>query len=151
MAQVYTHSESLGASQEHAIDIEDNIEDTRESSSDLDATAISAMNQLDHGFDNSAISFNEDDSADPLGEELRPASNESESASEICMALYEDIVNRDGIAVIVPPVQNPWEYRKYEEPSTAIAILEEYDDAGLVEYLVQFDDESEEVVSSDLA
>ncbi len=72
----------------------------------------------------------------------------SATSEDIGVALDEEAVRRNGIAVIVPPVQNGWEYRRYDELPVATEILENYDDGGLVEYLVRFDDESEEVVSS---
>ena len=72
----------------------------------------------------------------------------SASSEDVGEALDEESVRRDGIAVIVPPIVNGWEYRRHEEPPRAMDILEEYDDGGLLEYLVRFDDESEEVVST---
>ena len=144
MAEVFTNADALGASQEQAI----SIEDARDSSSDVDMIVTSAVTQLNNDLQESAAYGHDDDSVIPTSDNIRAASNESDSASEVAEALYEEIVSRDGIAVIVPAVQNPWEYRKYEEPVTAVAILEEYDDGGLLEYLVQFSDESEEVVSS---
>ena len=58
-------------------------------------------------------------------------------------ALRPEAVRKRGLAVIVPPVQRPWEYLVYKEPR-AKEIVEVYDDG---EYLVQFEDEWEEVVS----
>ena len=58
-------------------------------------------------------------------------------------ALRPGAVKKRGIAVVVPPVQRPWEYLVYEEPEVK-EIVEAYDDD---EYLVQFEDEREEVVS----
>lgn len=61
--------------------------------------------------------------------------------------LHERAVKRNGLAVIVPPAQNRWEYLVYEDDDVVDEILEEYDDAGFVEYLVLFSDGSEDVVS----
>jgi hypothetical protein len=58
-------------------------------------------------------------------------------------ALRPEAVKKRGLAVVVPPVQRPWEYLVYKEPK-AREIVEVYDDG---EYLVQFEDEWEEVVS----
>ena len=72
----------------------------------------------------------------------------SASSEDVGEALDEESVRRDGIAVIVPPVVNGWEYRRYEEPPRATDTLEEYNDGELLEYLVRFDDDNEEVVST---
>ena len=61
--------------------------------------------------------------------------------------LHEKAVKRDGLAVIVPPPQNRWEYKVFQEADEVEEILEEYDDAGFLEYLVLFADGSEDVVS----
>ena len=61
--------------------------------------------------------------------------------------LYEKAVKRDGFAVVVPPAKNRWEYKVFVEDDGVDQILEEYDDAGFVEYLVLFSDGSEDVVS----
>ena len=60
---------------------------------------------------------------------------------------YEKAVMRNGFAVVVPPAQNRWEYKVYKEDDEVDEILEEYDDAGFIEYLVLFSDGSEDVVS----
>ncbi len=60
---------------------------------------------------------------------------------------YEKAVKRNGFAVVVPPAQNRWEYKVYKEEDEVDEILEEYDDAGFIEYLVLFSDGSEDVVS----
>lgn len=62
-------------------------------------------------------------------------------------ALHEEAVKRNGLAVIVPPAQNRWEYKVFQENDEVDEILEEYDDAGFIEYLVLFWDGSEDVVS----
>ena len=61
--------------------------------------------------------------------------------------LNEKAVKRDGLAIIVPPPQNRWEYKIFQEADEVKEILEEYDDAGFIEYLVLFADGSEDVVS----
>ena len=61
--------------------------------------------------------------------------------------LNEKAVTRDGLAVVVPPPQNRWEYKVFQEADEVEEILEEYDDAGFLEYLVLFADGSEDVVS----
>ena len=61
--------------------------------------------------------------------------------------LYEKAVRRNGFAVVVPPAKNRWEYKVFVEDDGVDQILEEYDDAGFVEYLVLFSDGSEDVVS----
>ena len=60
---------------------------------------------------------------------------------------HEKAVKRNGFAVVVPPAQNRWEYKVYKEEDEVDEILEEYDDAGFIEYLVLFSDGSEDVVS----
>ena len=61
--------------------------------------------------------------------------------------LHEEVVKKNGLAVIVPPAQNRWEYKVFQEYDEVDEILEEYDDAGFIEYLVLFLDGSEDVVS----
>lgn len=61
--------------------------------------------------------------------------------------LHEEVVKRNGLAVIVPPAHNRWEYKVFQENDEVDEILEEYDDAGFIEYLVLFLDGSEDVVS----
>ena len=61
--------------------------------------------------------------------------------------LQERAVKRNGLAVIVPPARNRWEYMVFQEDDEVEEILEEYDDAGFLEYLVQFTDGIEDVVS----
>ena len=62
--------------------------------------------------------------------------------------LQEKAVRRTGLAVIVPPARNHWEYKVFQEDDEVDEILEEYDDAGFLEYLVLFTDGSEDVVSA---
>ena len=61
--------------------------------------------------------------------------------------LYEKAVKRNGFAIVVPPAKNRWEYKVFVEDDAVDQILEEYDDAGFIEYLVLFSDGSEDVVS----
>ena len=65
--------------------------------------------------------------------------------------LHPKAVKRDGLAIIVPPAQNRWEYQVFQGDDEVEEILEEYDDAGFLEYLVLFTDGSEDVVSVALA
>ena len=60
--------------------------------------------------------------------------------------MQPESVRKRGIAVVVYHVETPSEYRLYQGLAVS-EIVEEYDDAGLIEYLVRFEDESEEVVS----
>lgn len=71
----------------------------------------------------------------------------STSFSALGTVLHEKAVNRNSLAVIVPPAQNRWEYKVFQEDDEVVEVLEEYDDAGFIEYLVLFSDGSEEVVS----
>ena len=68
--------------------------------------------------------------------------------SALGQVLYEKAVKRNGLAVIVPPARNRWEYKVFEEDDPVDEILEEYDDAGFIEYLVLFSDGREDVVSA---
>ena len=76
--------------------------------------------------------------------------NISVASEDVYEALNEEAVTRDGIAIIVPQVENAWEYHRYEEEEEeprVEQILEEYNDGGILEYLVQYTDGLEEVVS----
>ena len=68
--------------------------------------------------------------------------------SALDQVLNERAVKRNGLAVIVPPVRKRWEYKVFEEDDPVDEILEEYDDAGFIEYLVLFSDGREDVVSA---
>ena len=61
-------------------------------------------------------------------------------------ALRPEAVLKRGIAVVVYPVERPWDYRLYRGLAVT-EIVERYDDGGLIEYLVKYEDEDEEVVS----
>ena len=67
--------------------------------------------------------------------------------SNLGEVLYEKAVKRNGFAIVVPPAKNRWEYKVFVEDDAVDQILEEYDDAGFIEYLVLFSDGSEDVVS----
>ena len=67
--------------------------------------------------------------------------------SNLGEVLYEKAVKRNGFAIVVPPAKNRWEYKVFVEDDAVDEILEEYDDAGFIEYLVLFSDGSEDVVS----
>lgn len=73
--------------------------------------------------------------------------NSSVPFSALGEVLYEKAVKRNGLAIIVPPAQDRWEYKIFKEDDEVDEILEEYDDAGFIEYLVLFSDGSEDVVS----
>lgn len=70
----------------------------------------------------------------------------AESLLQLGEALQPESVRKRGIAVVVHPVERAWEYRLYGGPAVD-EIVERYDDGGFIEYLVRYDDESEEVVS----
>lgn len=83
---------------------------------------------------------------------LEPPLNSSQddypfSFSALGEIFNEQAVKGNGLAVIVPPAQNRWEYKVFQEDDEVDEILEEYDDAGFIEYLVLFSDGSEDVVS----
>lgn len=151
--------DAVGTSQEQAID----LDDIGDGSSEVELIVSSTLNQLD-GETNLPAATTERTSPNPqnqLGKDiervLATAEHESplfvsegspsSSNAEVGEALRPDLIERNGLAVVIPHLENQWEYRRYEETATVTEILEEYDDGGFVEYLVQFDDESEEVVS----
>lgn len=122
---------------EHAEDADD-VQDV--STSDVELIAASA-NEANGDID-----------PDSTTTRFEPPSIPSQQVSSVPFsnlgeALHEKAVKRNGLAVIVPPAQNRWEYKVFREDETVIEILEEYDDAGFVEYLVVFSDGSEDVVS----
>lgn len=149
----------VGNSQEQAID----LDDMADGSSEVELTVSGTLNELDEDTNlpaattkrKSPIPHNQlgkdTDTVSATAEHESPlfVSQESPSPSnaEVAEALYPDLIERNGLAVVVPRLENQWEYRRYEESTTVVEILEEYDDGGFVEYLVQFEDESEEVVS----
>lgn len=65
-------------------------------------------------------------------------------------ALHPEIVARDGIQLIIPPVQRRWEYRLYNEELSISEVLKEYDDSEEPRFLVRFSDQSEQKVSLSL-
>ena len=114
-----------GASQDQAIEL------ASDSSSSSDAEPVQAvrspsLSSSTHDMRNGVLSAM---SLLDLGEALRPES-----------------VRKRGIAVVVHPVERAWEYRLYGGPAVT-EIVERYDDGGFIEYLVRYDDESEDVVS----
>jgi len=54
----------------------------------------------------------------------------------------------DGIAIVVPPVERPWEYQVYQDDTTIATIREEIVGQHEFKYLVQFQDGHEGTVSS---
>ena len=111
------------------------------SASDVDIIAASANTvKHDNGPDSATMQFDQ-----PI-----IISQEDSSVfhfSALGQALHEEAVKKNGLAVIVPPAQNRWEYKVFQENDAVDEILEEYDDAGFIEYLVLFLDGSEDVVS----
>lgn len=124
---------------EHAEDAHDSQDG---SASDVDIIAASAnTSKHDNGPDSTTMQFDQ-----PI-----IISQEDSSVfhfSALGQALHEEAVKRNGLAVIVPPAQNRWEYKVFQENDEVDEILEEYDDAGFIEYLVLFLDGSEDVVST---
>ena len=100
----------------------------------------------------SADGSNGDIDADSTTMQSDPPSIPSQDDSSIPFSdlgevLHKKAVKRNGLAVVVPPAQNRWDYKVFEEDEKVDEILEEYDDAGCVEYLVLFADGSEDIVS----
>lgn len=134
------------------------IDSTPEESSEVDLIVSSALDLLDGDLTALGQSQGSPTTQDPFVRAVSHASpsieqdsplfvpqgSYSPSEEEVAEALRPDLIERNGFMVMVPRLQNQWEYRRYEEPVTAVEILEQYDDG---EYLVQLDDESEEVVS----
>ena len=114
-----------GASQDHAIQL------ASDNSSDSDDEPVQTVRTPSQQFSSHDI-LNGATSADSL--------------LELGEALQPESVRKRGIAVVVHPVDEPSEYRPYEGPAVS-EIVEGYDDGGLIEYLVRYEDESEEVVS----
>lgn len=61
---------------------------------------------------------------------------------------HQEIIAQDSIIVVVPPVQQRWEYREYHEAPFIRKVLEEYDHPDAVQFLVKFSDGNESRVSS---
>lgn len=53
----------------------------------------------------------------------------------------------DDIAIVVPPVERPWEYRIYQDDTTIASIQEEIEGQYDFKYLVRFQDGHEGTVS----
>lgn len=100
---------------------------------------------VDGEIENSIEFTNRRDSQSPL---FVPEESPIPSTLFTNEALYPEIIARDGIQVIVPPVQRRWEYRLYEEQLFIIEVLEEYGDFEEPQFLVTLSDESEQKVSS---
>lgn len=151
-----TATNGVAATEQHAIEIDSSPEE----SSEVVLIVSSALVQLDEHSDLMALGQGQGSptTQDPLTRAVSQASpfveqdsplfvpqgSYSPSDAEVAEALRPDLIERNGFMVMVPRLQNQWEYLRYEEPVTAVEILEQYDDG---EYLVQLDDESEEVVS----
>lgn len=118
--------------------VEDGVEAQVGSTSELIAASANGANG-DIDLDSATLQFNPP---------LIPSHEDSlVPFSALGQVLHEKAVKRNGLAVIVPPAQNRWEYKVFREDDKVDEILEEYDDAGCVEYLVLFSDGSEDVVS----
>lgn len=61
--------------------------------------------------------------------------------------LYPETVARDGIQVILPPVQRRWEYMPFDEELANISVVEEDDDSGGSQILPMPPNGNEEKVS----
>lgn len=131
----------VGMSQEQAIDVDDIGNGVEDGSLNDNMVIPSTFPEQEGGAPTTIIAADHDS---PLFVSEGSPSAASEDVGE---AINMEAVIRDGFAVIVPPVVNAWEYRRYEEPPQVVEILEDYDDGGFMEYLVRFDDENEEVVS----
>lgn len=147
MADLDAPSNGLEASQEQAID----LDEVGDGSPDIDLIVSTTLDQLNEDTDPTMLEDYEEDSvgAEEMedGSPLFVSPGVTPTPTDVGEALDPEVVEWDGIAVVVPLVQNRWEYRRYEDPAQLNEIVEEYNDGGLVEYLVQLDDEREEVVS----
>ncbi len=124
---------------------------TQELDKDADDARGGSISDVEH-IANSVNGGKRDSDPDLTTIQLDPPPNSSHdsravSLSALSEVLQEKAVKRNGLAVIVPPVQNRWEYKVFQEEDEMDRILEEYDDAGIIEYLVLFSDGSEDVVS----
>ena len=149
MADPHEPNDSIVAAMDIHIDLMGTGDGSGNDSLDVDRIVSSTLEHLDQmevGED-SGDSRHAAARANPDSPLFVSQGTSSTTVSEVAEALYEDVVKRDGIAVIVPPVQNRWEYCRYEDPMEVVELLEEYDDGGLIEYLVRKEDGMEEVVS----
>ena len=127
-----------------AQEIPDDVRDESPSNADFFATSANGEepNIGDEDIDPELTTMQFDPPVAPSpGESTMPV-----SASD--HVLHEKAVKRNGLAVIVSPPRNRWEYKVFEEDDPVDEILEEYDDAGFIEYLVLFSDGREDVVSA---
>lgn len=69
-----------------------------------------------------------------------------ESTPRMDSALNAELIQKHGYAVVVPPIQRPWEYMTFKEPAV-IQVLDEYDDPDEVVFQVRFADGREDDVS----
>ena len=127
-----------------SIDMYEHAEDADDahggSASDVEIIPASAYTaKHDNGLDSTAMQFDQ-----PI---IVSQEDSVFHFSALGQALHEEAIKRNGLAVIVPPAQNRWEYKVFQENDEVDEILEEYDDAGFIEYLVLFLDGSEDVVS----
>ena len=124
----HANMDAQGASQDRAIELASN------SSSSSDAEPVETV---------------QSPSPSLSSHDIRNGVLSAESLLQLGEALQPESVRKRGIAVVVHPVERAWEYRLYGGPVVS-EIVERYDDGGFIEYLVRYDDESEEVVSCGL-
>ena len=121
----HAQMDAHGDSQDQAIEL------TSDSSSSPDAEPVETV---------------QTPSASLTSHDIRNGVLSAESLLQLGEALQPESVRKRGIAVVVHPVERAWEYRLYGGPAVS-GIVERYNDGGFIEYLVRYDDESEEVVS----
>ena len=136
MAEVNAYEDATGLPQDHAIELK-NAEMVL--ASDVELIEPTPVENTDHStvFEQKSSSFFVSRRGSPRQDHTQHE------------ALNKYAVEKRGLAVVVPPVERPWEYLVYKEPSVS-TILGEYDDGGRLRYLVQLDDEREDVVSGSL-
>ena len=119
------HMDAQGASQDRAIEL------TSGNSSLSDVEPVQTVQTPDKSF---------------FSHDIPNGVTSADSLLKLGEALHPESVQKRGIAVVVHPVERAWEYCLYEGPAVS-EIVERYDDGGLIEYLVRYEDETEEVVS----
>lgn len=103
--------------------------------------------------DTSGDSLAIDTSAAPDGAVTDPnspifVSDRDPSTSQVRESSPRPPSSSDGIAIVVPPVERPWEYQVYQDDTTIATIREEIVGQHEFNYLVQFQDGHEGTVSS---
>ena len=77
-----------------------------------------------------------------------PVSDGDPSTSQVPESSPRPTSGSDDIAIVVPPVERPWEYQIYQDDTTIATIREEIVGQYDFKYLVQFQDGHEGIVSS---